>query len=450
MSTGRETDAGFFAQATSIGEILRPASRLDERRSHRAKTMAGRGAQGLAMALLRITDRAVEGLVVEDREAIFWDRALLGFGVRVYPSGAKVYVVQTRADGRSRRVTLGRHKELSAVQARRRAALVIARIKAGEEPDPARAAVARDLGPTVSVAELAARYLDRHVAVQCRPSTLASYRSALNKWILPSFGEMPVTEVGREHVLALHDRLRDIPYRANQAIHILSRMFALAESWGLRKQGTHPLAAIAKYEERRRERSLSTEEYGTLGQVLDALEPVAATRGPGSVLSSAVAALRMLMLTGFRRNEVLTLRWTDVNRKAAVLRLRNGGTAARAVPLPPVTASVLNGIRRVPGNPWVLVGARRGRRLANLNEQWLRVRAEARLDDVRLHDLRHSFFARALALGESPAMVGRLLGRAPARDDRLSAEEVLAAASRVADSIARDLGMHAHSRDDEP
>ena len=349
----------------------------------------------------------------------------------------------------SRRVTLGRHGELSAVQARRQAALVIARIKAGEEPVPARAAVKRDLGPAVSVAELAERYLDRHVAVQCRASTVASYRSALTKWILPSLGELPVTVVGHEHVAALHDRLKDIPYRANQVIHILSRMFVLAESWGLREEGTHPLKEIRRYEERRRERSLSPEECGRLGQVLDEMEAVAATKGPGSVLSSAVAALRLLALTGFRRNEVLTLRWMDVNRKAGVLRLRNGGTAARAVPLSTAAASVLDGMRRVPGNPWVLVGARRGRRLSNLNEQWLRVRAEAGLDGVRLHDLRQTFVARAFALGESPAMVGRLLGRASARDDRLSTDEVRAAASRVADSIADDLGIRASPRDGE-
>ena len=400
------------------------------------------------MAFLRITDRAVEGLHVEESEAIFWDRTLLGFGVRVYPSGARVYVVQTRVDGRSRRVTLGRHGELSAVQARRRAALVIARIKAGEEPAPARAAAARALGPAVSVADLAERYLDQHVAVQCRASTVASYRSALTKWILPSLGEVPVTEVDHEHVAGLRDHLKDIPYRANQIIHILSRMFALAESWGLREEGTHPLEAIRKYEERRRERSLSPAEYGRLGRVLDELDAVAATKGPGSVLSSAVAALRLLALTGFRRNEVLTLRWMDVNRKAGTLRLRNGGTAARAVPLAAAATSVLDGMRRVPGNPWVFVGARRGRRLSNLNEQWLRVREAAGLADVRLHDLRQTFVARAFALGETPAMVGRLLGRAPARDDRLSTDEARAAASRVADSIADDLGIRASGHDE--
>ena len=402
------------------------------------------------MALLRITDRIVEGLRVEDKDAIFWDRALLGFGVRVYPSGARVYVVQTRAGGRSKRVTLGRHGELSAAQARRRAALVIARIKAGEAPVPARAAVDRDLGAPVTVAELAQRYLDRHVVVHCRPSTAASYRSALDRWIVPALGDLRVTAVGREDVAALHERLRDIPYRANQVVHILSTMFALAEGWGLREEGTHPLRGIAKFEERRRERNISVEEYRRLGRVLDELETAAESKRAGSVLASAVAALRLLALTGFRRNEVLTLRWMDVNRRAGQFRIRNGGTAARAVPLTAAAASVLAGLRRIPGNPWVLAGARRGGRLSNLNEQWLRVRARAGLDDVRLHDLRQSFVTRAFALGASPATVGRMLGRAPARDDRLSAEAVHAAASRIADGVAADLGMRIPGGEDDP
>ena len=400
------------------------------------------------MARLRITDRAVEALSVEGNDAIFWDRVLLGFGVRVYPSGAKTYIVQTRTDGRSRRVTVGRHGELSAAQARRRAALVIARIKAGEDPVPARAAVDRDLGPPVTVADLAERYLERHVATQLRPATMSSYRSALDRWILPSLGEMPVTEVGDEHVAALHESLRDMPYRANQVVHILSTMFALAETWGLRAEGTHPVRKIRKYDELRRERSLTQDEYRRLGKVLDEIEAEAGAKRGGWVRRSAAAALRLLMLTGCRRNEVLTLRWADVNRKAGIVRLRNGGTAARVVPLTPATASVLDGLRRLPGNPWVLVGARRGGRLSNLNEHWLRVRARAGLDGVRLHDLRHSFVARTLALGESGPMVGRLLGRASVRDDGLSQDAVAAAAARIAAAIAADLGMRTPERED--
>ena len=148
------------------------------------------------MAKLRgrkISNRTVEALFVEDRDAVFWDGELLGFGVRVYPSGAKVYIVQTRREGRSMRVTVGRHGVISAPQARRRAALMIARLKAGEDPVPARAATAA--GRSATVAQLADRFLREYVAVRCKPWTVMTYRGALERWILPALGRLTVGAV---------------------------------------------------------------------------------------------------------------------------------------------------------------------------------------------------------------------------------------------------------------
>ena len=396
------------------------------------------------MGSLRISNRTVEGLPVESRDAIFWDRELLGFGVRVYPSGARVYVVQTRSWGRSRRVTVGRHGVLSAARARQRAALIIARLKAGEEPLPARAKTDREAGSGVTVTDLARRYFDQYAAVRCKPSTLRCYRGALARQILPSLGSLPARAVGREHVAALHHRLRKTPYRANQVLHVLSKMFALAEVWGLRDPGSHPVRAIRKYREHRRERFLSEEELRRLGRVLHEVEAEAAGKGGAPIRASAVAALRLLMLTGCRRNEILCLKWQDVDRKAGALRLRDSKTGARTTPLPPAAGAVLAGVPRVPGNPWVITGTKPGGRLSNLNDHWQRIRVRAGLEDVRIHDLRHSFASRALALGESLSMIARLLGHdqahTTARYAHLARDAVKASASRVAGSIAADMG----------
>ena len=406
------------------------------------------------MASLRISKRTVEGLSVEDRDAIFWDRELLGFGVRVYPSGAKVYVVQSRSRGRSTRVTVGRHGVLSAARARQRAAFLIARIKAGEEPLPGRSGSDREVEPAVTVADLAQRYFEQHVAVRCKPSTQRSYRSAAARWILPSLGDLPVTAVEREHVAALHHRLRDTPYRANQVVHILNKMFALAEVWGLREEGSHPVRAIRKYKEHKRGRFLSEEEFRRLGRILGEIEAEAAEGGGAPIRASAVAALRLLMLTGCRRNEILNLKWEDVDLQAGELRLRDSKTGTRAVPLPPAAGSVLAGLHRVPGNPWVITGAKPGGRLSNLNDHWLRIRARAGLEDVRIHDLRHSFASRALALGESLSMIGRLLGHGQvhttARYAHLARDAVKASASKVAGSIAEDIRLRGPGRSDDP
>ncbi len=404
------------------------------------------------MAKLRgrkISNRTVEALSVEDRDAVFWDRELLGFGVRVYPSGAKVYVVQTRREGRSKRVTVGRHGVISAPQARRRAALMIARLKAGEDPVPPRAAPAVDT--SVTVAELADRFLREYVAVRCKPWTVMTYRGALDRWILPALGRLPVGAVNHGHVAALHYRLRDIPYRANQVVAILNRMFSLAEVWGLRRPGDHPCRAIRKYREHHRERFLSEEEFRRLGRVLDEVEAETG-EGRGRRLGASVAAaLRLLMLTGCRRNEILTLRWEEVDLEAAELRLRDSKTGPRVVPLSAAAVCVLAALPRVPGNPWVIPGSKLGGHLSNLNDHWLRVRARAGLEDVRIHDLRHSFASRALALGESLPTIGQLLGHGQvattARYAHLARDAVKASASRVADSIAGDIRTRAPRRE---
>jgi integrase len=151
----------------------------------------------------------------------------------------------------------------------------------------------------------------------------------------------------------------------------------------------------------------------------------------------------MLMLTGCRRNEILTLRWEHVDLEHNELRLRDSKTGPRAVPLSPTVRQVLTASPRQIDNPWVFPGREPGTRIASLNASWLLVRKEAGLEDVRIHDLRHSFASRALALGESLPMIGKLLGhrqvQTTARYAHLARQSVKAAARRIEDSLAADI-----------
>ena len=380
-----------------------------------------------------ISRRTVEALPVAEREAVFWDRELSGFSVRVYPSGSKVYLVQTRAGGKSRRVTIGRHGVLTAEQARRKAAVLIAGIKGGEEPG--RNGDASAGGPTL--AEVGQRYLREHVAVRCKPTTAAAYRHALNKFLLPAFGSLPLGAIGRDQVASLHYRLHKTPTMANQVVDTLSRLFSMAEAWCVAPEGGNPCRFVKKYRNRSCERFLSEQEFRRLGRVLSELE------AEGKTSASGIAAFRLLMLTGCRRNEILTLRWEDVDLEAGELRLRDAKTGSRQVALSPAARKVLAAIPRLPDNPWLITGSKAGRRLANLNAQWVVVRKRAGLEDVRIHDRRHSFASRALALGESLTMIGKLLGhrqvQTTARYAHLARESVKTSAARVAESIAADM-----------
>ena len=170
-----------------------------------------------------ISRLSVDRLAAAGGDRIYWDRALAGFGVRVYPSGRKVYVVQARAGGGPRRATLGVHGELTPERARKRASAVLARIRAGGDP---RAAAAPE-GPTV--ADLAERYMRVHVAAMCNAHTARIYRGSLDNHILPALGAMPLGAVEPAHVAALHHRLRDTPRAANRALAVLAKMFSFAD-----------------------------------------------------------------------------------------------------------------------------------------------------------------------------------------------------------------------------
>ena len=217
---------------------------------------------------LKLTERAVDALGACAGDVLYWDRALPGFGVRVYATGRKVYVVQSRGPGGPKRVTLGRHGEMSADEARKQAALVIDRIKLGEDPVPA------SPEGELTLSALAGRFMRVHAGVHCKPDTAEAYRSVLERHILPALGAMAVGEVGRAEVSALHHRLRDTPSLANTAVNLLSQIFSLAEVWELAPPGRNPCRGLRRYRTRPRERFLSDEEFQAPG-------PCAQARGGG-------------------------------------------------------------------------------------------------------------------------------------------------------------------------
>ena len=157
-----------------------------------------------------------------------------------------------------------------------------------------------------------------------------------------------------------------------------------------------------------------------------------------------MAAIRLLMLTGCRLSEIMTLRWEDVSLQAGELRLRDSKTGAKRVHLGGPAVAVLRGMERKEGNPWVIAGRRPGTRIASLHFPWARIRKRAGLDDVRLHDLRHSFASGGLLVGEGLPMIGKLLGHShvqtTARYAHLADDPVKAAADRIASRIAKVAG----------
>ena len=381
---------------------------------------------------IRISKRSVDALAVDFGDGVFWDRDLSGFGVRVYATGRKVYVVQMRGPaGRPKRVTLGAHGKIAPDEARKDAATVIDRIRRGDEPFP------RPPAPEPTVADLAARYMTAHVEVNCRPGTIENFRGVVDHYIVPELGHLALSAVERSHVSDLHFKMRDKPIQANQTVGVLAKMFRLAEAWGMTPPRRNPCRSVRYYKKNQRERFLTPEEYRKLGRVLDEAE------AKGGLLPSGIAAIRLLLLTGCRKNEIVTLRWDDIDRTAGEIRLRDSKTGARRIPLTPAVEWVLAGIPRIEGNPWVITGQKPGDHLKNLDQIWLRLRPRAGLDDVRIHDCRHSYASRALAVGEGLPMIGKLLGHrkvtTTARYAHLARDTEKASAVKVGRSIGADI-----------
>jgi integrase len=377
----------------------------------------------------KLTKRIVEAAEIRPTEYFVWDDDLPGFGLRVLTSGRKGYVVQYRAGRRSRRMSLGPSTVLACEQARTRAMAIIAAAKNGDDPaarrDAARAAI--------TVKELAERFDKEHVSLRLKESTAKGYRRMLQRVIIPALGSRRVTEVTRTDVAKIHHEFRDTPYDANRCLEILSKMFSLAEMWGLRPDGTNPRKHIKKYPEEKRERFLSTAELKRVGEVLRDMER------EGIELASAIAAIRLLIFTGCRLSEIMKLRWEHVDFTTKALRLPDSKTGAKVVHIGQPAIEVLESIEHFDQNPWVIVGIKPGANLTDLQPFWQRVRARAGLKDARIHDLRHTFASIAVAAGQGLPMIGKLLGHTQVQTTHRYAHLASDPVKRAADAIAATL-----------
>ena len=383
--------------------------------------------------MAKLTKRVVDAAPAGEVDSFIWDDELRGFGLRVYPSGKKVYVAQCRANGRLRRINIGVHGPMTAELARKKAIELIAKAKNGGDPAAEHDAERK----ATTVKELGQRFLSQYVPNHCKPSTQAEYKRSVELFINPFFSSRRVRSLTTADVAELHGSMAHIPYQANRTLGVLSKMLNLAETWEIRPKHSNPCDDVERYPERRRERFLLADEIASLGSVLAQVE------ADGSESRYAIAAYRLLLLTGCRLGEIQKLEWKHVHLDLGELRLPDSKTGAKIVYLGQPAIDLLDALPQVDGNPYVIVGKKAGRYLADLQHPWQRIRKLAGLEDVRIHDLRHSFASGGLALGEGLPMIGKLLGhtqvQTTARYAHLAAAPVRQAADKIAHSIAATL-----------
>jgi integrase len=412
--------------------------------------------------MARITKRTIDALKPQAKPRIVYDRDVKGFGVRIAPGGVKTYILEYRpgAGGRAtakKRLTLGRHGAMTAEQARGAALDALARVRLGHDPQ---AEKGRQRG-SLTVGALIDAFIGEHVAKTCKPRTAEAHKIALRR-LCAAHGGMKAEALTRAQIATLHSKFKDSPFAANRFLAVVSKCSAWGSGRGLLPEGhINPARGIERYKEHARERFLTGEEMARLGDALHEGETVGlpyevddtkpnAKHAPKEdkrrtkLDPFAVAAIRLLILTGARLREILDAQWQHVDFERGILFLPDSKTGKKPVYLSAPACQVLASLPRIEGNPHIIAGMKDGAPRADLKKPWAAVTKAAALKGLRIHDLRHSFASVGAGASLGLPIIGKLLGHSQAatthRYAHLDADPMRRAAETIGATIAAAMG----------
>lgn len=385
----------------------------------------------------KITKRLVEAIEPENKDVIIRDSELRGFICKVTPKGKRVYMLYYRTkDGRERKPAIGIHGHITCDQARDMALNWLSDVAKGKDPSLEK----QSEKIYVTVADLAEKYIREYASVYKKPASVKNDVINLKYHILPRFGKLKITALTSKDLAHLHYSMKLKATTANRCISLISKMMNLAEKWELRGDAGNLCKHINKYPENKRERFLSIAEIERLSKVLKE----ASVNNFGSELPSSIAAIKLLLLTGCRLSEILTLKWEYIDIDNFRINFPDSKTGKKTVYISPFVIEVLASIEKKPDNPYVIYGAVDGKHLVNLQKAWRRIRQNAGLEDVRIHDLRHSFASIGAASGLSLPIIGALLGhtqtQTTARYAHLIGDPLKDAANLIGEKIKSIVG----------
>lgn len=352
----------------------------------------------------KLTEDFVESLVPDGRDRIVFDPSMPGFGIRVTAAGQKLFIARARVAGRRRYLSLGQFPGTKVADARREAGRALDALRDGRDPaqDRAQRIKAAEAGET-TISALGKRWLKEVVDPKRKPRTAADYRKLVEQKIEPALGHIVVARIARDDVIRWHSEMEKTPRRANYALAVLKAMLNFAEDVGLRQSQSNPARRIEMFREGKRERFLSETEIATAATGITKAEQA------GKIGPHPAAGLRLALFTGARSGEILAARWTHIDWDRRFIRLPDSKSGdPRTIHLSDAAMEVLKSLPKV--GPYIIAGADPKEAYRSLTRAWGVARGFVGLDDVRLHDLRHSYASLAAGRGVSLVMIGKLLG----------------------------------------
>ncbi len=409
------------------------------------------------MAVARITKRLVDACEPADKPVFIFDESLKGFGLKVNPTGSKNYIVEYRVGAggrltRKRRVMISATSNMTPDQARKKAREYLATARTGIDPASERSKERK----VPDFNTFAYRYLDEEATSRLKPATIQNYEINIRKHAMPFIGPLKLTEITRAEIQQLHSTIgRRTKIQANRTIETISAVYRYAQTLGIVEEGYNPTNGIKSFKETPRTRYLSEDEFMRLGAAIRLAE----TEGIPWELSAngsaskhtvksqnqrtvfpigATDTIRLLMFTGCRLREILNLTWPEVDLERGLLFLADSKTGARTVVLNQIAMEILRcqNQRGLYVFPSEFSDAPR----ADLNKPWRAIRRRAGAEDLRLHDLRHSFASVGAGAGMGLPIVGALLGHKQAatteRYAHLDASPLRVASDQIGAKIA--------------
>jgi len=370
---------------------------------------------------MKLTKKAIDSFEFEGKKNpsgafskdIRWDDQIPNFGLRIYPSQKKSFVLFYRSDGRQRFMTLGSYgSELTLDQARTKARIELGKINEGQDPlgDKKKA----QQGETMK--ELCVHYMEEHA--KPHKATWDTDQGQIDRYVIPFLGNLRVKSISHSDLASLHRKIGETfeatitkdgkeetkvyggKYEANRVVQLISKMFDLARQWGfVDKNHLNPTSDIKYFKEESRDRFVTQKELPKLAEEIDSIDNIYIRN-----------LLWLYLLSGTRKSELMKAKWEDVDFERKEMKLpKTKKGKPHYLPLSGPALTILENLPKLANNPFIFCGKKEGQPLVNIDKQWRKVRAKAGCSDVRLHDLRRTLGSWMAQSGNSLHLIGRVL-----------------------------------------